>query len=109
MFLREKSKTIEHLKFLCTRIQVEIAHPIVRIRSDRRIEFDNVEVDLFCDSNGIKHKYSTSRTPQQNRVAKKKNRIFQEIAKVMLHMHDTFVHFRLKPLIRLVILPVWFS
>ena len=35
-FLREKSETIEHLKSLFTRIQVEIGHPIVRIRSDSR-------------------------------------------------------------------------
>lgn len=109
MFLREKSKTIEHLKFLCTKIQVEIAHLIARIRSDTRIEFDNVEVDLFCDSKGIKHKYLASRTPQQNGVAKKNNRVFQEMARVMLHMHNTFVHFGLKPLIRLVVLPIWFS
>ena len=41
-FLREKSKTIEHLKVLCTRIQVEKENQIVSIRSDRGIEFDNV-------------------------------------------------------------------
>ena len=41
-FLREKSKTIEHLKVLCTRIQVEKGNQIVSIRSDRGIGFDNV-------------------------------------------------------------------
>ena len=35
------------MKFLFNIIQVEIGHPIVRIRSDRGREFDNVEVDLF--------------------------------------------------------------
>ena len=46
-FLREKSWAIEHLKSLFNRIQVEIAHPIVRIRSSREREFDNVDVDSF--------------------------------------------------------------
>ena len=32
-----------------TRIQNEKGHPIVRIRSDRRREFDIVEIDHFCE------------------------------------------------------------
>ena len=44
-FLKEKLEAIEHLKSLFDRIQVEIGHPIVRIRSDRGREFDNVDVD----------------------------------------------------------------
>ena len=46
---------IEHLKSLCTRIQVEIGNPIVRIKSDSGREFDNVEVDLFYELKEIKH------------------------------------------------------
>ena len=34
-FLKDKSKTTEHLKSLFNIIQVEIDHPIVRIRNDR--------------------------------------------------------------------------
>ena len=49
-FLREKSKAIKHLKYLCTRIQVEIGYPIVEIKSDKGKEFDNVNVDFFCYS-----------------------------------------------------------
>ena len=49
-FLREKAKAIEHLKSLFNRIQVEICHLIVRIKSDRGREFDNVDVDFFCES-----------------------------------------------------------
>ena len=37
---------------------MEISHPIVRIISDRRREFDNVDVDFFYESKGIKHEYS---------------------------------------------------
>ena len=49
-FIRENSEAIEHLKSLLNRIHVEINHPIVRIRSDRGREFDNVDVDLLCES-----------------------------------------------------------
>ena len=34
-FLREKLEVIKHLKSLFNRIQMDISHPIVRIRSDR--------------------------------------------------------------------------
>ena len=47
-FLIEKSKTIEHLKSLFTRIQVGIGHAICKDKSDRRKEFENVDVDFFC-------------------------------------------------------------
>ena len=47
IFLKEKSKAIEHLKSLFNRIQVEIGHPIARIRSDKGREFDNVKIDFF--------------------------------------------------------------
>ena len=48
-FLRKKSEAIKHLKPLFNRIQVEIGHSILRIRSDRGKELDNVDVDLFCE------------------------------------------------------------
>ena len=72
---------------------MEIGHPIVRIRSDKGREFDNVDDYLFCDTKGIKHEYSASRTPQQNGVAKIKNRVLKEMARVMLHMHNTPILF----------------
>ncbi|GJS42174.1 putative ribonuclease H-like domain-containing protein [Tanacetum coccineum] len=38
----------------------------------------------FCGSKGIKRKYSNARTPQQNRVAERKNRTHIEAARTML-------------------------
>ena len=92
-FLREKSKTIEHLKVPCTRIQVEKGNQIMRIRNDRGREFNNIEIYLFCESKGIKHEYSTPRTPQQNGVVERKNCVLQEMARVMINMHDTLMQF----------------
>ena len=63
--------------------------PIVRIRSDRGREFDNVDINHFCESKEIKHEFLALRTLQQNRVAKKKkkkkkNHVLQEMACVMV-------------------------
>lgn len=74
-------------------IQVEIGHPIVRIRSDRGRKFDNVNVDLFCESKCVKHEFSIPRTPQQNRVTKRKNRVILEMDRLMIHLYHTTMQF----------------
>ena len=107
-FLRENNETLKHLKSLFKRIQIEQGHPIIRIQSDRGREFDNTEVDLLCESKGIKHEYSAPRTPQQNGVAKRKNIVLQVIARVMLHIMIHLHIFGLKQLTLLVILPILF-
>lgn len=77
-FLREKYETIEHLKVLCTRLQVEKGHSMVRVRSDRRREFDNVEFDHFYESKGIKYECSTSRTPNKMEWLKARTVFFKK-------------------------------
>nr|GEZ58263.1 retrovirus-related Pol polyprotein from transposon TNT 1-94 [Tanacetum cinerariifolium] len=42
------------------------------------------DLDEFCGMKGIKREYSNARTPQQNRVAERKNRTYIEAAKTML-------------------------
>ncbi|GJV24283.1 putative ribonuclease H-like domain-containing protein [Tanacetum coccineum] len=41
-------------------------------------------MDEFCGQKGIKWEYSVAKTPQQNRVAERKNRTLIEAAKTML-------------------------
>nr|GFA51757.1 ribonuclease H-like domain-containing protein [Tanacetum cinerariifolium] len=43
-----------------------------------------MDIIEFCVSKGIKREYSNAKTPQQNRVAKRKNRILIEAARTML-------------------------
>nr|GEZ00704.1 hypothetical protein [Tanacetum cinerariifolium] len=52
------------------------------IRSDNGTEFKN-SVMTFCDDKGIKREYSVARTPQQNKVAEKRNRTLIEAARTM--------------------------
>ena len=58
---------------------------IHRICTDHGKEFENSEFTNFCDEQGIRHEFSAPKTPQQNDVLKRKNRVIQEMARVMLH------------------------
>ncbi|KAK1558510.1 hypothetical protein Q3G72_003173 [Acer saccharum] len=86
-FLREKSETFDKFKMLCTKLQNEInssIKSIKRIRSDHGREFENASFETFCNGLGISHEFSAPRTPQQNGVVERKNRVLQEMARVML-------------------------
>ncbi|KAK0584122.1 hypothetical protein LWI29_007953 [Acer saccharum] len=86
-FLREKSETFDKFKMLCTKLQNEMnsnIRSIKRIRSDHGREFENATFETFCDGLGISHEFSAPRTPQQNGVVERKNRVLQEMASVML-------------------------
>ncbi|GKF67339.1 putative ribonuclease H-like domain-containing protein, partial [Tanacetum coccineum] len=41
-------------------------------------------MDDFCREKGIKREYSIARTPQQNGVAERRNKILIEAARIML-------------------------
>ena len=72
---------------LCTKIQNEKdsnIKSIKRIRSDNGREFENAYFESYCNSLGISHEFSTPRTPQQNEVVKRKNKVLQKMASVML-------------------------
>nr|GEZ14543.1 hypothetical protein [Tanacetum cinerariifolium] len=54
------------------------------IRCDNGTEFKNREMNQFCEMNGILGQFSVARTPQQNGVAKRRNRTLIEAARAML-------------------------
>ncbi|GJZ53203.1 putative ribonuclease H-like domain-containing protein [Tanacetum coccineum] len=53
-------------------------------RCDNGTKFKNKDFIEFCGSKGIKREYSNVRTPQQNRVAERKNMTLIEAARTML-------------------------
>nr|GEX48905.1 hypothetical protein [Tanacetum cinerariifolium] len=65
---------IENLKDLKVKI----------IRCDNGDEFKNKEMHEFCTRKGIKKEFSNAKTPQQNRVTKRRNRTLIEAARTML-------------------------
>ena len=83
-FLREKSEACENLEMLYKKLQNEKRALIVKIKSDHGKEFENARFELFCIKNGIKREFSAPKTPQQNGMIERKNRVIQEMARVML-------------------------
>ena len=73
-------------KFLLFFRRVQIVHGarVAAIQTDHGGEFENNSFDEFCDEQGIKHQYSSLRTPEQNGVVERKNRVFIEMARTML-------------------------
>ena len=60
-----------------------------KIRSDNGKEFDNTNIEAYCDEVGIKHEVSATYTPQQNGVVKRKNRTLITLARTMLDEYNT--------------------
>jgi transposase InsO family protein len=73
-FLQDKSETQEVLKKFLKMVQNEFDAKVKRIRSDNGTEFKNTQVEDYLDKEGIKHEFSAPYTPQQNGVAKRKNK-----------------------------------
>ncbi|GJT05213.1 putative ribonuclease H-like domain-containing protein [Tanacetum coccineum] len=53
-------------------------------RCDNRTKFKKRVMNQFCEMKGIKREFSIARTPQQNKVAERKNKTLIEAARTML-------------------------
>ncbi|GJW17474.1 putative ribonuclease H-like domain-containing protein, partial [Tanacetum coccineum] len=84
LFLATKDETSEILKTFITGIENQINHKVKIIRCDNGTEFKNNDMNQFCGMKGIKREFSVARTPQQNGVAKRKNRTLIEATRTML-------------------------
>nr|GEV67030.1 ribonuclease H-like domain-containing protein [Tanacetum cinerariifolium] len=83
-FLAKKDETSEILKDFITGIENQLNHKVKIIRCDNGTEFKNYEMNQFCGIKGIKREFSNAKTPQQNRVAERKNMTLIEAARTML-------------------------
>jgi transposase InsO family protein len=93
VLLREKSDAFSQAQILFKRIQNEQDCSIKRIRSDHGREFENSSFEEFCNEHGIKQEFSAPITPQQNGVVERKNRVIQDMARVMMHAKNLAQHF----------------
>nr|GEU58393.1 copia protein [Tanacetum cinerariifolium] len=80
-------RSIDH-KYYCLVITDDYSRKLVEkkvktMRCDNGTEFKNAHIIELCGSKGIKREYSNARTPQQNRVAERKNRTLIEAARTM--------------------------
>ncbi|GJZ27942.1 putative ribonuclease H-like domain-containing protein [Tanacetum coccineum] len=83
-FLASKDETTGILKTFIKGIENQLDFKVKIIKSDNETEFKNREMNQFCKTQGIKREFSVARTPQQNRVAERKNRTLIEEARTML-------------------------
>nr|GEV13111.1 retrovirus-related Pol polyprotein from transposon TNT 1-94 [Tanacetum cinerariifolium] len=79
-FLKTKDETSGILRNFITEIENLKDLKVKIIRCDNEGEFKNKEINEFYTRKGIKREFSNARTPQQNRVAERKNRTLIEAA-----------------------------
>ncbi|KAJ9557780.1 LOW QUALITY PROTEIN: hypothetical protein OSB04_012394 [Centaurea solstitialis] len=84
-FARKKSHVPLLLINLLKTLQVLHGIQVRVMRSDNGTEFKNSAIEDYLASIGITHKFSMPRTPQQNGVVERKNRILVQAARTMLN------------------------
>ncbi|GJU29589.1 ribonuclease H-like domain-containing protein, partial [Tanacetum coccineum] len=85
-------ETNEILKCFIKEIENLMDKKVKIIRSDNGTEFKNKVMDDFCREKGIKREYSVARTPQQNGVAKRRNRTLIEAARTNVTLTQRFTY-----------------
>nr|GEV44746.1 putative ribonuclease H-like domain-containing protein [Tanacetum cinerariifolium] len=88
-FLKSKDETTPILKDFIRQAENQFNHKVNTIRSDNGIEFKNHDLIEFCGLKEIKREYSNAKTPQQNKVAKRKNMTLIEAVRTLLE--DSFL------------------
>ncbi|WVZ88670.1 hypothetical protein U9M48_035162 [Paspalum notatum var. saurae] len=88
-FLEDKTEVAHVFSKFAKRAQNEFNTSIVKIRSDNGREFDNTNIEEYCDEVGIKHEFSATYTPQQNGVVERKNTTLITLARSMLDEYGT--------------------
>ncbi|GJY86618.1 retrovirus-related pol polyprotein from transposon TNT 1-94 [Tanacetum coccineum] len=83
-FLKKKSKAPETIMSFIKRVENQNDIKVKQLRTDNGTEFRNIIIVNFCDKKGISQNFSSPYTPEQNGVAKRKNRTLIEAARTML-------------------------
>ncbi|GKC55728.1 putative ribonuclease H-like domain-containing protein [Tanacetum coccineum] len=83
-FLTTKDETSEVLKNFIKEIENLVDKKVKIIRSNNGTEFKNKVMDDFCREKSIKREYNVAMTPQQNGMAKRRNRTLIKAARIML-------------------------
>jgi hypothetical protein len=87
-FLKSKDEVFGKFKEFKTLIENLSERKSKILRSDNGGEYTSKEFVNFCKDVGIKRELTTPYNPQQNGVAKRKNRTIIEVVKTMIHDQD---------------------
>ena len=77
--LNRKSETFECFKTFKELVENETGSRIKCLRYDNGGGFTLDEFNKYCEEHGIKRQFSVARTPQQNGVAERKNKLVMEM------------------------------
>nr|GFB89531.1 putative ribonuclease H-like domain-containing protein [Tanacetum cinerariifolium] len=83
-FLHSKDEASDVIISFIKKTQVNLQLQVQRVRTDNGTEFKNKTLAKFFDEVGITQQFSATRTPQQNGVVERRNRILVEAARTML-------------------------
>jgi len=97
LFLSSNDDTFEAFSKFANVIQNQLSSKIISLRSDHGGEFVNHRFENYCDEFGIQHNFSCPRTPQQNGVVERKNRVSEELARTMITSPSIFGWMLLTP------------
>jgi len=87
--LQDKAEVASIFKKFAKNAQNQFDVKIKKIRSDKGKDFDNTNIEEYCDEVGIKHEFSSTYTPQQNGIVERKNRTLITLARTMLDEYNT--------------------
>jgi len=87
--LKHKYESFKKFKAFKALVENESDRRIKCLRSDRGGEFTSDEFFDFCEEHGIRREFSTARTPQQNGVVERMNRMVIQMAHAMLDESGT--------------------
>ncbi|CAN1273905.1 Retrovirus-related Pol polyprotein from transposon TNT 1-94 [Linum perenne] len=88
-FLAKKDECFQKFVEFACQITNSLNSKIKTIRSDNGGEFSSSNFETFCSSFGMQHSFSAARTPQQNGVVERKNRVLLDLSRTMLLDHNT--------------------
>ncbi|GJX56833.1 retrovirus-related pol polyprotein from transposon TNT 1-94 [Tanacetum coccineum] len=83
-FLRSKDEAPKEIKTFLKKITVLLQAPVIIVRTDNGTEFKNQVLQEYFNGVGISHQASSVRTPQQNGVVERRNRMLVEAPRTML-------------------------
>ncbi|KAJ9544088.1 hypothetical protein OSB04_023795 [Centaurea solstitialis] len=83
-FLKTKDETSNLIINFIKAVQVQLKLPVQTVSPDNGTEFKNQVLKGFDNSLGITQTFSSARTPEQNGVVERRNRMLVEAARSML-------------------------
>src|SRR5436190_17990716 len=81
--LKTKDEALDYFKIYKAEVENQLERKIRRLRSDRGGEYFPLTFDEFYEEHGIIHEMTALYSPRSNGVAKRKNRMLNDLVNAM--------------------------